>query len=104
MNSEKSTPRLKHGEEPTALLLSVMSAQLETLIDRKIISVLTANTPEGTPAVVLVIANTLWKDGVLVLATSESSVGNSSGVLATVSKTVGTVGNDLANTSESVGN
>jgi hypothetical protein len=93
MNSEKSTPRLKHGEEPTGLLLSVMSAQLETLIDRGVVQVLTANTPDGAPCVVLVIANTQWTNKVLVLATPES-----------VGKSVGSVGNEAANTPESVGN
>lgn len=74
-----------------------MSAQLETLIERGIVQLFTANTPEGIPTVILSIANTSWVDGILVLATG-SSVGNS----------VGSVGNSPtnspANTPESVGN
>ena len=69
MSSAKSTPRLKHGEEPTALLLALASSPIETLIERGAAIVYVANAPDGTPGVLVFFANALWTKGTLVLAT-----------------------------------
>ena len=68
MNSTKSTPHLKHGEEPTELLVALASSPIETLVERGQAIVYTANTLDGTPGVLVFIANTRWVGG-LVLAT-----------------------------------
>lgn len=67
-SSEKSIPLLKHGEEPTGLLLALASSPIETLCQRNQASVFTANGSDGQPVVLVVFNNTLWRDGVLVLA------------------------------------
>ena len=74
MSSTKSTPPLKHGEEPTELLLALASSPIDTLIERGAAIVYTANAPDGTPGVLVFFANALWNGG-LVLATV-GSVGN----------------------------
>jgi len=87
MSSTKSTQPLKHGDEPTELLLALASSPIETLCQRKAAAIFTANGSDGQPVVLAVFNNALWKDGLLVLATDES-VGNK----------------ETANTSETVGN
>lgn len=68
MSSKKSTPPLKHGDEPTELLLALASSPIDTLIRKQLAIVYTANAPDGTPGVLVFFANTRWEGG-LVLAT-----------------------------------
>ena len=75
MSSTKSTQPLKHGDEPTELLIALASSPIETLIDRGAAIVYTANAPDGTPGVLVFFANTSW-DGTLVLASVGNSVAN----------------------------
>lgn len=72
MSSRKSTPRLKHGDEPNELLLALASSPIDTLIERGAAIVYTANAPDGTPGVLVFFANALW-DGGLVLATESKN-------------------------------
>lgn len=79
MSSTKSTPRLKHGEEPTDLLIALASSPIETLVERGQAVVYTANAPDGTPGVLVFFANASWDGESLVLATignTAGSVGN----------------------------
>lgn len=71
MSSTKSTPPLKHGDEPTELLLSIASSPIDTLIKRGVAVVYTANSPDGTPGVLVFFANALWDSGLVLV-----SVGN----------------------------
>ena len=76
MSSKKSTQPLKHGDEPTELLIALVSSQIETLVDRGEAIIYTANAPDGTPGVLVFLANTSWTGETLVLATVGKSVGN----------------------------
>ena len=69
MSSIKSTPHLKHGDEPTELLVALASSPIETLIERGAAIVYTADAPDGTPGVLVFFANTSWTGNTLVLAT-----------------------------------
>jgi hypothetical protein len=71
MSSAKSTQHLKHGDEPTELLIALASSPIETLVERGGAIVYTANAPDGTPGVLVFFANALW-NGNLVLATVSS--------------------------------
>ena len=72
MNSKKSIPHLKHGEEPTALLLALASSPIETLCQRNEASILSANGLDGKPVVLAIFNNATWEDGLIVLADGES--------------------------------
>ena len=72
MSSTKSTLPLKHGEEPTALLLALVSSPLETLCQRSEVTLYTANTEDGSPGVLAFFKNTVLADGQIVLATPGS--------------------------------
>lgn len=73
MSLTESTQRLKHGDEPTELLIALASSPIETLISRGQAVVYTANAPDGTPGVLVFLANASWNGENLVLA---GSVGN----------------------------
>lgn len=77
MSSTKSTQPLKHGDEPTELLIALASSPIETLIERGAAVVYTANAPDGTEGVLVFFANTRWAGG-LVLATVGNGITNSS--------------------------
>lgn len=77
MSSKKSTQPLKHGEEPTELLLALASSPIETLCQRKAAQLFLANTQDGKPAVLAIFLDATLEDDVIVLAKRES-VGNTS--------------------------
>jgi len=66
MSSKKSTPHLKHGDEPTDLLLALVSSPLETLIERGDAAIFIANGSDGQPVVLAVFNRATWENGVLV--------------------------------------
>lgn len=66
MSSKKSTPHLKHGDEPPELLIALASSPIETLIERGLAVVYTANAPDGTPGVLVFFANASWNGETLV--------------------------------------
>lgn len=72
MSSTKSTQPLKHGEEPTELLIALASSPIETLIERGAAIIYTANAPDGTPGVLVFFANTLWEGGLVLASVSNS--------------------------------
>ena len=74
MSSKKSTPRMKHGEEPTELLLALVSSPLETLCQRNKVQIFSANTPEGQPVVLAVFVDALLDAGTIVLANGKDDV------------------------------
>ena len=86
MSSKKSTHTLKSGDEPTGLLLALVSSPLETLIERKAASVYLANGSDGQPVVLAIFDKATWQDGLLVLATNQS-VGNQPKIANTQEKT-----------------
>lgn len=74
MNSTKSIPSLKHGEEPIELLLALASSPIETLCQRSMAELLLANTSDGAPVVLAIFKNATVQDGVIVLA-DDTTVG-----------------------------
>lgn len=76
MSSKKSIQPLKHGDEPTELLIALASSPIETLIDRGQAVVYTANAPDGTPGVLVFLANAIWTGETLVLATVGKATAN----------------------------
>jgi hypothetical protein len=59
-NLKSTEPRMKDGEEPTEVLLSLVSSPLLTLKDRGLAKVLTAKGANGQSVVVVVFDNSAW--------------------------------------------
>ena len=60
MSSTKSTKNFKSGEEPTNLLLALISSQVLTLANRGEAVMLKAKTSNGVPVVYIVIPNAAY--------------------------------------------
>lgn len=98
-NSGSITPPLKDGEEPTELLLSLVSSPLIDLIDRGVAQVFTAKDERGGPVVLAIFSGVNWDEsigllGALAVPEQDSSVGSPGPlVLAFSESRVGSVGN-----------
>lgn len=68
MSERETTPQnldyikehLKHGSEPTGLLLALVSSPLMTLRDRGLAQVMTAKDESGRPVVLAIFAGVDW--------------------------------------------
>jgi hypothetical protein len=58
------TPRMKDGEEPTEVLLALVSSPLLELLKRNIAKVATATDSNGQRVLAVVFANTSWSQSV----------------------------------------
>jgi hypothetical protein len=59
-SSASTKPRMRDGEEPTEVLLGLVSSPLLTLKDRGVAKVLTAKGANGQTVVVVVFDNATW--------------------------------------------
>lgn len=70
--SLKSTePRMKDGEEPTELLLALVSSPLLTLKDRGVAKVLTAKGSNGQAVVLAIFDSVAWDPNVGIVPAKE---------------------------------
>lgn len=60
-SSASTKPRMKHGEEPTEVLLALASSPLITLRERGLARIMVANSPDG-PVVVAIFGNAKWSE------------------------------------------
>lgn len=63
-NSESTSPRMKDGEEPTEVLLGLVSSPLLALKTRGVAKVLTAKGANGQPIVLAIFEGTAWDQSV----------------------------------------
>jgi len=80
-SSESTTPRMKDGEEPTEVLLSLVSSPLLELKNREVVKILIAKGALGQPVVLAIFDAAEWNPSVgIVLATElptqPTTVGN----------------------------
>ncbi len=68
-NSAFTTPRMKDGEEPTEVLLGLVSSPLLTLKSREVVKILMAKGALGQPVVLAIFDAATWDPSVgIVLA------------------------------------
>lgn len=69
-SSASSSPRMKDGEEPTEVLLALVSSPLLTLKNREVVKILMAKGALGQPVVLAIFDAAEWDPSVgIVLAT-----------------------------------
>ena len=69
-NLASTSPRMKDGEEPTEVLLGLVSAPLLTLKNREVVKILLAKGALGQPVVLAIFDAAVWDSSVgIVLAT-----------------------------------
>jgi len=74
-NSASMKPRMKHGEEPTEVLLALVSSPLMTLRDRGLARIMVANSQDG-PVVLAIFGNAAWSEagGMTIANTSANTL------------------------------
>ena len=80
-NSASSSPRMKDGEEPTEVLLGLVSSPLLVLKSREVVQILTAKGALGQPVVLAIFDAAEWNPSVgivlaTILPTQPTTVGN----------------------------
>lgn len=70
-NSRSTLPRMKDGEEPTEVLLSLVSSPLLTLKERGLARIMTAKGENGQPVVLAVFNAAEWSETVGIVPAKE---------------------------------
>lgn len=106
MNSESYTVRMKDGEEPTEVLLGLVSSPLITLKQRALTTILTAKGEGGRPVVLAIFPNAVWDDHNGILLADElptvptETANNSEMAVILLADELPTVPTETANNSE----
>lgn len=70
-NSVSTTPRMKDGEEPTEVLLALVSSPLLTLKSREVVQILMAKGALGQPVVLAIFDAAEWDPSVGIVLAKE---------------------------------
>jgi hypothetical protein len=85
-------PRMKDGEEPIEVLISLVSSPLIDLNNRGVTQILTATDEAGRPVVLAIFPGATWDSSVgIVLAEKEPTLEADPGVLAVEDSSVGSL-------------
>jgi hypothetical protein len=72
-SSKPTQPRMKDGEEPTEVLLALVSSPLMSLIDRGMASLVTGRDAAGQEVLAVLFANSQWLDGIGIANTANAA-------------------------------
>lgn len=70
-SSNPTEPRMKDGEEPTGVLMALVSSPLITLKARGLATIITAKDENGNPVVLAVFSNAVWESSVGIISANE---------------------------------
>lgn len=70
-NLDSTKPHMKDGEEPTELLLALVSSPLLALRDRGVAKIMTAKGENGKPVVLAIFGGTDWNPNMGIVLAGE---------------------------------